>query len=658
MGFRREPGYRPGPCRGECRTAVRATRLRGSRRPDWNFIMHQTPLALALGLAFVASAHAETLPGFVGETIVVTPTRTSQKLAAPLQHTTVITRAEIESSTAADLPSLLRQESGVEIAQTGGLGAQSAIRIRGSESDHVLVLIDGVRVNSVTTGATAIDQILLDEIERIEIVRGNVSSVYGSEAIGGVVQIFTRRGKGDVKISGKIGAGVNNTRNLGLAIGGALGDTRVHFGVARTTTSGFSSVKEQYIPGPFFSFSPADRDDDAYRNTTLNFALSHQLAAGHEMGLTALQTRGNVQYDGTYQNHSDQILTALSVFSEDRITQDWHSRVQLSQGTDDLRSDLDGFTTDRLKTRNHQLTWSNQVTTGAGSLTLGAEGLWQRLDTSQAYSENARRVASVFGGYSQALGAHDLQLNLRHDDYSDFGGATTGLVGYGYRVTPQWRLSASYSTAFKAPTFNELYTAAFAPFFVGNPNLDPERARSAELGLTYSGALGLARATLFDTRTRDLIVTVTDPATFTSTLANLDEGRNRGLELSWGGHLAGLDGRAALTLQNPEDVQTGEALLRRATRFGSVSLGQTRGAFDWHAEVLASGSHPDVHVTEFTRTTVPGYAVLNLNLGWKPARDWKLSGKLVNLLDKDYALVHGYNTQGRGAFLELAYAPE
>src|SRR5512139_691401 len=307
MGFRREPGYRPGPCRGECRTAVRATRLRGSRRPDWNFIMHQTPLALALGLAFVASAHAETLPGFVGDTIVVTPTRASQKLADSLQHTSVITRADIESSTAADLPSLLRQESGVEIAQTGGLGAQSAIRIRGSESDHVLVLIDGVRVNSVTTGATAIDQILLDEIERVEIVRGNVSSVYGSEAIGGVVQIFTRRGTGDMKVSGRVGAGMDKTRNLGLAIGGALDDTSVHFGVAHTQTDGFSSLNAKYIPGPYFDFVPADVDDDAYRNTTLNLTLSHRIQVGHGIGLTAFQSRGDTEFDGAYQNHSDQI---------------------------------------------------------------------------------------------------------------------------------------------------------------------------------------------------------------------------------------------------------------------------------------------------------------------------------------------------------------
>ena len=610
--------------------------------------MRQTTLALALGAAFISSVHAETLPEFVGETIVVTPTRASQKLAAPLQHTSIITRTDIESSTASDLSTLLRQESGVEIAPTGGLGAQTAIRIRGSESDHVLVLVDGVRVNSVTTGATAIDQILLDEIERIEIVRGNVSSVYGSEAIGGVVQIFTRRGQGDMKVSGSAAAGPDNYRKLALSIGGEVGDSRVRFGAARTRTDGFSSVRSEFVPTPY-TFAPEDIDDDGYRNTTLNLALSHRIQAGHEIGLTAFRSRGDIEYDGAYQNHSDQTLTSLSVFSENQITQSWHSRVQLSHGTDDLLSDLNGLVTDRFKTRNRQLGWNNVLNVGQGVVRLGAEGLWQQLDTDAAYSDDARRVSSLTAGYTTAIGAHDLQLNVRHDDYSDFGGATTGLLGYGYRLTPALRVSATVSNAFRAPTFNELYGP-----YGSNPALDPERAKSAELGLTYSGVYGLARATAFITRTRDLINFI--PPTWAAT--NVDEAENRGVELSWSGKLVGLDVRSALTFQNPEDKTTGLGLLRRADRFGSLSLGRQAGAFDWRAEVLASGPHPDVHATTFSRVEVPGYAVLNLNLGWKPVRDWKLSGKLVNLLDKDYALVHGYNTQGRAAFIELAYAPK
>jgi vitamin B12 transporter len=608
----------------------------------------QTTLALALGAVFISSAHAETVPEFVGETIVVTPTRASQKLAAPLQHTSIITRTDIESSTASDLSTLLRQESGVEIAPTGGLGAQTAIRIRGSESDHVLVLVDGVRVNSVTTGATAIDQILLDEIERIEIVRGNVSSVYGSEAIGGVVQIFTRRGQGDMKVSGSAAAGPDSYRKLALSIGGEVGDSRVRFGAARTRTDGFSSVRSEFVPTPY-TFAPEDIDDDGYRNTTLNLALSHRIQAGHEIGLTTFRSRGDIEYDGAYQNHSDQTLTSLSVFSENQITQSWHSRVQLSHGTDDLLSDLNGLVTDRFKTRNRQLGWNNVLNVGQGVVRLGAEGLWQQLDTDAAYSDDARRVSSLTAGYTTAIGAHDLQLNVRHDDYSDFGGATTGLLGYGYRLTPALRVSATVSNAFRAPTFNELYGP-----YGSNPALDPERAKSAELGLTYSGVYGLARATAFITRTRDLINFI--PPTWAAT--NVDEAENRGVELSWSGKLVGLDVRSALTFQNPEDKTTGLGLLRRADRFGSLSLGRQAGAFDWRAEVLASGPHPDVHATTFSRVEVPGYAVLNLNLGWKPVRDWKLSGKLVNLLGKDYALVHGYNTQGRAAFIELAYAPK
>ena len=610
--------------------------------------MRQTTLALALGAVFISSAHAETLPEFIGETIVVTPTRVPQKLATPLQHTSVITRADIESSAASDLSMLLRQESGVEIASTGGLGAQSAIRIRGSESDHVLVLIDGVRVNSATTGATAIDQILLDEIERIEIVRGNVSSVYGSEAIGGVVQIFTRRGHGDMKASGSAALGADNYRKLALAIGGELGDTRVRFGVARTQTDGFSSVRSEFVPAPF-TFAPGDVDDDGYRNTTLNLALSHRIQAGHEMGLTAFQARGDIEYDGAFQNHSDQTLTALGLYSENRWLPHWQSRIQYSQGSDDLVSDLDGVAAGRFKTRNRQLGWDNQLDVGQGVVRLGVEGLWQQLDADAAYSEDARRVASLIAGYLTAIGAHELQLNVRHDDYSDFGGATTGLLGYGYRLSPELRISATLSNAFRAPTFNELYGP-----FGSNPALDPERARSAEIGLTYSGAYGLARATAFVTRTRDLINFV--PPTWTAT--NVDRAQNHGIELSWSGRLAGLEVRSALTLQNPEDEATGLGLLRRADRFGSLSLGRQAGAFDWRAEVLASGPHPDVHATTYSRVEVPGYAVLNLSLDWNPVRDWKLSGKLVNLLDKDYALVHGYNTQGRAAFVELAYAPK
>lgn len=620
--------------------------------------MRMTPVAGALALAWplLCPFHvsAEDWPIYTLPEIVVTPDRWPRPLDSVSQAVTVLDRAAIEASGVADLPALLRLEAGVEVAATGGLGNSAALRLRGAESDHVLVLIDGVRVSSASAGTTAIDQIMLDAIERIEIVRGNVSSVYGSEAIGGVVQVFTRRGDGPVRARARMAMGAEGFRSWSAGLDGEMGATRFSMGVGRVSSDGFSSARAEFVPSAFV-FAPSDGDDDGYDNTTWRFSLSRHMAAGHEIGLSALRSDGSVEYDGTTSNHSDQAVSSASLYADHQWTDGWRGRVQIGQGVDELSSDLDGVLVERLKTRNRQLTWTNRIDAGPGSLQLGVGGLWQKLTASGAFARDERRAASVFGGYLATLGVHEAQLNLRYDDYSDIGPATTGLLGYGYRISPRLRAVASYSTAFKAPTFTELYSQAFAPFFVGNPNLDPERARSVEIGLSYAGPSGRARATLFETRTRDLIAI--DPVTF-ATVVNLDRARNRGLELTWSGSVAGLDTRAALTFQNAEDETTGQGLLRRADRFGSLGLGRRAGKFDWQAELRASGPRPDVHATNFTRTTVPGYAVLDLRAGWRAARDWRLSARLANVLDKDYSEVHGYNTQGRALFLELTRQPD
>jgi vitamin B12 transporter len=210
------------------------------------------------------------------------------------------------------------------------------------------------------------------------------------------------------------------------------------------------------------------------------------------------------------------------------------------------------------------------------------------------------------------------------------------------------------ATAFKAPTFNDLYLD-YPPFYYSNPDLKPEKSESAELGLNYAFAGQYVQATLFFSRTRDLIAL--DPVSYATTV-NLDRTRNRGLEFSWNGRFAGLDARAALTLQNPEDDKTGQALLRRAQRFGSLAISRRSGNFGWNAELVASGPRPDVHITQYARTSVPGYAAINLSADYALAPGWKLAGRVVNVLDADYSLVHGYATQGRQLRLELAYAPK
>jgi vitamin B12 transporter len=223
--------------------------------------MHRITL-IALASAFALPAGAEQLSVPIADEIVVTASRSAQKLSDSLADVSVLTREDIEASGAPDLPTLLQGWPGVEVSQNGGFGQTSALRLRGAESDHTLVLVDGLRLNSVSTGMTAVDQILLDDVERIEIVRGNVSSLYGSEAIGGVVQIFTRQGRGGIGVSARLGLGTDDYHKLAASIGGSLSpDTRLYFGLAQTQSGGFSAVREQYIPTPFL-FSAADSDQD------------------------------------------------------------------------------------------------------------------------------------------------------------------------------------------------------------------------------------------------------------------------------------------------------------------------------------------------------------------------------------------------------------
>lgn len=610
--------------------------------------------ALAAALALVLSVRAEKLPVFIGDEVVVTPTRAPQKLSESLAATTVVTRKDIEASGAIDLPSLLQGLAGVEISQAGGFGSQSAIRLRGAEADHTLILVDGLRMNSLTTGYTAFEHLPLADIERIEIVRGNVSSVYGSEAIGGVVRIFTRQGRGAVRPRVALGLGAPRQGDIAASIGGELDSgLAFHLGAGHARSGGFSAVKKQFIPTPFV-FDPVDADDDEARNTHFSLRLSQKIGDRLKVGLNAQQARADVDYDGAFSNQAEQTLAAYSAFIAGQPADNWHSKLQIARSTDKLDNDLNAVATDHYHTRIDQLHWENTLRMGRHTFRFGVEAQDQQLESNQVYSEGKRHSLSAYAGVNAQHGAHDVDLSLRRDHYSDFGGHTTGRVAYGYGFSPVLKGFASVATAFKAPTFNDLYLD-FPPFYFSNPNLDPETSRSAEIGFNYSEHGQWLQVVVFASETEDMIVI--DPITF-STTVNLDKARNRGLEVSWHGTLLGMDGRAALTLQNPEDASSGQALLRRAQRFGSFALSEKLGKLGWRAEVIASASHPDVHVSTFTRTRVPGYAALNLSANYALAKDWKLSGHVLNVLDAEYSLVHGYATPGRQFRLELAYTPK
>lgn len=591
----------------------------------------------------LAYAATETL-----DEVVVTATRTEQALTQTLSHTTVITRKDIETSQAADVPTLLKSLAGVEVTQSGGIGKQSSLFLRGTNSSHTLVLLDGVRINSATTGATEIDQLMLDQIERIEVVRGNVSSLYGSDAIGGVIQIFTRRGKGAPSLNGAIGAGTHNTQRASAGIGGEAASTAFNVQVSKYKTDGVSAIKPSIVP-------TVNPDKDGYDNNSVSANLRYAFGDAHSLSASLFDSNGTNQIDNAFGpttdvNSSKSHIQKVAVVSDNRLGDNWQSKLQLSQGLDDYQDFLNGVRGASLKTTNNLLTWQNTLHVGENNvLILGLEKLKQQVASNTLYTRTDRTDDSLFTGYTGNYGAQQVQLNLRRDKYSDFGTANTWLLGYGFDVTEAWRVTASTSTAFKTPTFNDMHAPAS---WGANPNLKPERSRNSELGAHYSNNGQRLDAVYFDNRIRDLIV-----ADVNWIMQNLNEARIDGVELAYSGQFGDTGVKLAATQQNPRNAITGQTLLRRAKSFSSVGVTQQLGALKMGGEWQHSGVREDNDIVAFPtqRLTLAAYDVVNLTANYALDKHFDLSARVDNLFNKDYMLAHGYNTLGRTLFVGLSY---
>lgn len=606
-------------------------------------------IALSGAIAFPLVAYAEM--SSLGE-IVVTASRMPQPLAQTIAHTTVLNEQEIRKSGAPDTPALLRSLAGLEVAQSGGLGKLSGTFMRGTNSSHVLVLLDGVRINSATSGLTALEHIMLDSIERIEVVRGNISSLYGSEAIGGVIQLFTRRGRGTPAFNASAGLGNQNTQRLSAGFSGEMNDTSFSVNAGRATTDGVSAIKTQLA-------ARANPDRDGYDNTTFSARLQHAFNADHQLSASLFDSSGNSQTDSSFfpavptDNHrSKSNIRKLALAVDNRIGDAWQSRLQLAQGTDDSQSFLNGVpdiaSGALFKTANRQVAWQNEVRiTDRQYINFAAEHLAQAVTSSTAFSRTRRNVGSLLGGYAGEYGMHQVQLNLRQDRYSDFGIANTGLFGYGLRFADAWRFTASIGNAFKAPTFNDL----FYPLtwgFAGNPDLRPERARNREVGLRYAANGQRLDAVYFDNRIRDLIISNN---TFT-TMENIGEARIDGFELDYAGKFGGTHLTANATLQNPRDTSTGQMLPRRAREHANFAVAREFGAWNAGVELHHSGARKNSNFDSFV---LPAYQSVNLTAAYRIDAHLNLSARVDNLSNRAYSEAYSFNTPGRRLFLGLNY---
>jgi vitamin B12 transporter len=601
-------------------------------------------LALSLSAPFVTAADPE-------DAVVVTATRTPTRVSAVVSDVSVITREELDQAGASSLAEILQGQPGVEITQNGGLGTNQSVFLRGTGPSQVLVLVDGLRVGSATTGTTAFQAITPSQIQRIEIVRGPMSSLYGADAVGGVIQIFTRAEPGPVRSRASAGYGTYNTQQYTAGIGGGTGDTTFDLSAGYLSSSSFSAVQDP--ASPFFQ-----PDADGYRNTTATARLAHRFTPDHEVGGTVFWSDGRTHFDGFFSNfddYTDQTLAAYGVYSRNRFLPNWQSLLRIGQGIDDAKT-VSGPTSDVFKTVQDQVTWQNDITTPVGNVLLAAEYLDQKVSGTTDFPVTSRTIWSALGGYTGRAGPHTLQANVRLDDNSQFGDKTTGSVGYAYAFAPGWRVSAAYGTAFRAPTFNELY---FPPSFgcpsFGNPNLQPESSKNLEAGVRYERGAQTAGVIAYRNKVSDLIVASAIPGNpFCVRAENVDEAEITGVTLTYGLALAGWTVRASADFQDPKNETTDKQLPFRSKEHGALNVARSIGPWLAGLEVIVSGSrYNNVANTE----RLAGYTLVNLFGEYRIGNDWSLFARVNNLFDKDYQLVQGFATPGFNVFAGVRYAP-
>jgi len=594
-----------------------------------------------------------------GSAVVVTGTReplAPERLAGDV---VVIDADTLRATTADSLADLLRREAGVQISRSGGPGQSTGLFIRGTSSQQSVVLVDGVRVGSATLGYAALEALSLAAAERIEVLRGPGSSLYGADAVGGVVQIVTPRGGSDNAFVGRAALGGYGSSEWSAGWRGASGALDLAATLSSERSDGVSALR----PGDAFgNFNP---DTDGYRLDTGQLRVGLTPAAGHRIGLTVLRSRLDSRYDGSEFLPPDYAQDASADFRRQLDTEvtalDWRGSlatglVATARASRSVDDSLDGGSVqERFRTTRQQVAaqvaWQAGV---AGQLVAAVEHDDDHA-TSTTYTADVRRRNAA--GVLELTGSADAwswQGDLRLDDNSDFGAVTTGRLGGAWRPAPGWRLRALAGTTFRAPSFNDLYYPGY-----GVPTLQPERGRSIEAGLSWRDAASEASATVYRNRVRDLIGYESDrnrcpadPAYDFGCAANVQSATLQGATLAAAHRAGGWRLKAQFDWLDASDDTTGEPLPRRAEHQATLGADWTAGAWTWAASVLFVGERPDGGKQLAAETT------LDLSATWQVAGPWSLQAKLLNATDVDREPVRDYQGLGRQAWLVLRYTPQ
>lgn len=611
--------------------------------------------------------------------VVVTATRTATPITDQLSEVTLISRQDIERSAADSLPQLLSQLPGVQMTGDSARGLTASVFIRGSNNQHALVLIDGQRVSSATVGATAIAHLPLAQIERVEVLRGSASSLYGADALGGVIQIFTRQGEHAPAPEASVTLGSYGTRAVSTSYGGKVDDTRFRISLGREVVTGFSDIKAPR-GGYYDSFNP---DRDGYQQSNLGLSLVHRLSPAWEFGATYWASRSTKRSDNANCDPKDYVGTSCTTAFDNRELQrleswqlrtqfrpsaDWTSVLRLGQSRDDLRSWLydpgvPKVTVPRYITTQQQLSWQNDVRVGPGVWMSALERRRVALDSTQAFTVRSQDSDSLVLGYQAWLDRHLWQASVRKDWVQAMPNQATYSLGYGYKFMPRWLGRASVGTGYKVPTFNDLYWPEdYANMYRGNPLLRPERSRNAELGLGYQAQDTTASLTVYRNVVKDIIVNTYDADIGLVTPVNVNSAVLRGLTLQGSQRWTSWTFKAAFDLLDAQDTATGLQLPRRVPRSATLNASRSSGVWSYGGQL---GLYSHRYNDKENLQRLSGYGLVHFHLGYALSPQLRLQARLSNVFDRDYVQAQGlydpfnqYAVAGRSLFVTLRYAPK
>lgn len=567
------------------------------------------------------------------ETITVTATRTEQGLNNTLASVVVIDRTDIESIQPASTLELLSNVAGVDISQQGGRGQSSSVFIRGTNSNHTLVLVDGIRISSATLGSSDLQSIAPAQIERIEIVKGPRAAIWGSDAIGGVIQIFTRKSAG---LSAEVNIGSESYKQASATIGFTHGDGSSSITVSHEEADGFDVL------------DGADDDKDGFEHTS--FTATGEQNISEQLQLTYLlqSNKSDNEYDNSFGGN-DQVESdnyAWFVGANYQWSEQDSLSVKFGQNQDSSLNYKEGADSDSLfETNRDQLFVQNTTTLDNATLvTYGVDFIKESIETTGAdYTSTERNLIGAFVYGQKQVEQFSIEGALRYDDIEDIDSETTYNLGLGYDLTDSTKLAVNHSTGFKAPTFNDLYYP-----FGGNPELESETSETTEILLKQgleNGALGIS---LYQTEVENMIAWAPLPSGIW-TPQNINNADIQGAEIELTVTHNALTHDFSLAYIDTEDKATGEQLARRAREHFNYAVSADMGEIDFNVSFSYKGDRMD------RGTKLDAYTLVNAKIGYDVTDAVSLNFKVNNLFDENYTTANNYRTQGQTFYFGVSY---